>query len=209
MSILTSILLILSGLALLFIVLRARPSARIRRLEEWEERKLEIAGNICRAAARNAFDVELDGSIASIDVLDHLIEGGWPQTHSTEAIQQTEANEATATPDILSLPDEQFVMGSYLGETIVRHLNGEWRVESELHRWPYVYFSRADLAVSPFELVQKKFESRDGFELRDAIERLEGDIDRRTNVRATTWHNAGDEPVTFGETPEADSENNA
>lgn len=211
MSILTSILLIVAGLSLLVIALRARPRSRMRRLEEWEERKLAIAANICHAAARDAFAIELDGKAASVDVLDHLIEQGWTQpspalaSHASESESVPVDDEAGRTD---ALPDEQFVLGAYLGQTIVEDLKGEWRVDAMYHRWPYVYFTRADLAVSPFELIQKKFEQTHDFLLSDALHRLETDLELRTNVRATTWHNAGTTGVTFGDR-EVASENDA
>jgi hypothetical protein len=233
MSILTSLLLLVAGLTLFILLLRSRPKSRIRRLEAWEQERLEIAANICHAAARDAFDLSLDGSIASLETVDHMIEQGWPmpavpdRAEAAEEELQTSEKDAQAIgedaetseedaqareepmPDssesvsqATAIPDEHFVIGCYLGMVIVTHLDGEWRTDTELHKWPYVYFSRADLAVSPFELVQKKFEEPLEFMLADAAERLAADIDRRTNVRATTWHNAGEDRVSFGEPTE-------
>ena len=207
MSILTSILLLVAGITLLIVLLRARPKTRIRRLEEREQEKLEIGANICHAAARDAFAISLDRTLGSLEVLDRMIEQGWPLGSEHESATDTRDIEDTTTEKadaedalaVNSIPDEQFVVGCYVGSVIVNELQGEWRVDSELHRWPYIYFSRADLAVSPFELTQKKFEAPSTFALAEAVERLTGDIDRRTNVRATTWHNAGEERVSFGE----------
>lgn len=207
MSILTNILLVAAGVALLILVLRSRPKSRVRRLESWEKEKLELAAQICHAAARDAFELTLDGSIGSFDVLDHMIESGWKAKSAVAGDTRDEAamsQEESAPP----IPDEQFVAGCYFGTAIVKHLEGQWRVDNAAHRWPYVYFSRADLAVSPFELAQRKFDAPEHFQLADAARRLAEDIDRRTHVRATTWHSTGTERVTFGDTSAAEREIN-
>jgi hypothetical protein len=200
MSILTNILLIAAGVALLILVLRSRPKTRVRRLEDWEKEKLERAAQICHAAARDAFDLSLDGSLASLDVLDHMIEIGWNAPIVTRGLSQDREEEADAREEasIGPIPDEQFVVGCYFGSVIVEHMEGQWRVDNTTHRWPYVYFSRADLAVSPFELAQRKFEDPEQFHLAEAARHLSADIERRTHVRATTWHTTGTDRVTFG-----------
>jgi hypothetical protein len=212
-----SLLLFFSGLALIIVLLRARPKTRVRRLEDWEESKMELGARICQAAAIDAFGVHLDNTDQSLEQLDAMITEGWEYTvpepigpgmpnhsvsdaiaaerHSVEETRDTEPSiRGTRGPE----KDSIFVLASYLGNILVLHHSGEWRLDPKTHTWPFVHFKQADLSVSPFEILARKLAAPEEFSLRDAMRRLLEEVERRTHLRVTSWHVSDDTSISFG-----------
>ena len=184
MSFPTSLLLFLTGFALLIVAIRARPKARLKRLEDWEEYKMELGARVCRAAARNAFRVDLDHSDQSLPVLDEIMTTGWGHD--------------AAHKDLAS-KDSVFTMASYLGDVLRRHHGAEWQLERTKHKLPYLYFKTSDLAASPFDIIEKKLEAPNTFSLAGATQRLLLEVEKRKHIRATTWHSQGESHISFGD----------
>ncbi|HWF43786.1 MAG TPA: hypothetical protein VG537_04000, partial [Candidatus Kapabacteria bacterium] len=201
MPILTSILLVLTGLALISLALRARPAKRERRRSDYSERKLELAAQICEASARDAFDVELDHTDASLVTLDAMIAEEWRESSDNNTNEK--------------LLDELYVLGAYVGDVLVRHHSAEWHMKAasldkgsgfvrkdqpllpEIASWPCLYFNDANLIASPFEMVEHKLREPKTFRIMEAVERLLAEVERKKNVRATTWHRTGEPTASF------------
>jgi hypothetical protein len=200
MPILTSILLVLTGLALISLALRSRPNKRERRRSDYSDRKLERAAQICEASARDAFEVELDHTDASLATLDAMISEEWEASDNS-------TNE--------KLRGELYILGAYVGDVLVRHHSAEWQSKAaslntgpgvgqkdptllpEIASWPCIYFNDANLIASPFEMIEHKLREPKTFRITEAVERLIAEVERRKNVRATTWHSTGEPTASF------------
>ena len=166
MPILTSILLVLTGLALISLALRSRPKERTRRRDDYSERRLELGARICEAAAKDAFGVDLDHTDESLTKLDELIADGWTGA-------DTIASSAESQRDPL------YVFASYVGDILVRHHQAEWRLSiiSSGTPWPSLYFKAADLTASPFEMVERKLHDPEHFKITEAVEHLLAEVE--------------------------------
>lgn len=137
MPLFTSLLFFFIALALVPLAMRNSALREARRKKARDEQRIEIGTRICEAAARDAFGIELDHSLASIDTLDDLITQGWM--------------DGTSQPN-----DEHplsFVMGSYLGDIYVQNRKAEWKHDDEE---AILYFPEFKRRISPFELIRKK-----------------------------------------------------
>ena len=170
MPILTSTLLILTGLALITLALRSRRKKRTVRRGDYSEYKLELGARICEAAARNAFGVDLDHTDASLRKLDELIAAGWADTST---------HDSTAQRDIL------YVIAAYIGDVLIRHHHAEWRLDRIQHSssietqvmslnptLPYLYFNNTAIMASPFEIAEHKLREPGIYSIAEAIHRL-------------------------------------
>jgi hypothetical protein len=152
MPIFTSLLFFFIALALLPLALRNSGMREIRRQHARETERMTIGAQICEAAARDAFEVELDHSAASIALLDELITRGW--SYGTERIRASAHEEYNPT----------FVMGAYVGDVFVRTGNSEWRWENGE---PFIYFRNTKQKVSPFDLIERKLMEPNQIHLRN------------------------------------------
>jgi hypothetical protein len=164
MPILTSILLVLTGLALISLTLRSRPKERAERRSDYSERKLELGAQICEAAARDAFGVDLDHTDASLSALDQLITEGW-------------TNPVTVTDD---QQDTLYVFGAYIGDVLVRHHQAEWHTDAK-STMPCLYFNAVDFIASPFEIIERKLQDPEHFRITEAVEHLLAEVEARKN----------------------------
>jgi hypothetical protein len=154
MPIFTSLLFFFIALALLPLALRNSGAKELRRLHARDTERMTIGAEICEAAARDAFEVELDHTTQSIALLDTLITRAWGDgLNRTHASTHLEYNPA-------------FVMSAYVGDVFVRAGNAEWRWESGE---PFIYFRNAKQTVSPFDLIDRKIMEPDKIQLQDEI----------------------------------------
>lgn len=105
---------------------------------------MTIGADICEAAARDAFGVELDHSMESIALLNSLIINGWGV--GTNPISGT--NEPSTERF-----DPTFIFGAYLGEVFVRTGIAEWRWENSE---AFLYFRNSKRKNFPFDLIERK-----------------------------------------------------
>jgi hypothetical protein len=146
MPIFTSLLFFFIALALLPLALRNSGMREIRRQHARDTERMTIGAQICEAAARGAFEVELDHSVASVALLDALITRGWSDgMDRTHAPTYGEYNPA-------------FVMGAYVGDAF------EWRWENGE---PFIYFRNTKQKVSPFDLIERKLMEPNQIHLQD------------------------------------------
>ncbi len=142
MPIFTSLLFFFLALAFLPLAFRGSSARQDRRKQAKLDDRMETGADICRAAAREAFGVELDRSLASIAVLDDLIERGWrnrdPET------------DAPKTNDDLS-----FIFAAYLGTVLARFAHAEWGWDREK---PALFFHGSKEPVPLFPLVERKLQ---------------------------------------------------
>src|SRR4051812_20588176 len=87
MSVLSSILLIVSGLALIFMILNTRPSAREKKLDPGVGERMRLAAEIARASAREGFNIQLGYAMEDLNPFELLIEEGWG-TGGTPALEE-------------------------------------------------------------------------------------------------------------------------
>src|SRR6185312_12419931 len=59
---------------------------------------------------------------------------------------------------------------------------GHWRQDEASHQLPFVFFERANVAASPFDLLRKKIDEPNTFKLQSAYERLLAEITRREHL---------------------------
>ena len=137
MPIFTSLLFLFLALALWPIVSRSNARRELERRRNEAEQRLETAARICEAAARDAFHISLDHSIASIDWLDEMIDKGWMEPNNAQG----------------STTDSPFAIGAYLGDVFVRHHLAVWNWESGK---TLLFFALSKRTVSPFELIEQK-----------------------------------------------------
>ncbi len=154
MPIFTSLLFFFIALALLPLALRNSGMREIRRQQARNMERMNIGAQICEAAARDAFEVELDHTTQSIAPLDTLITRGWgggmDRTHASTHLEYNHA----------------FVMSAYVGDVFVRAGNAEWRWENGE---PFIYFRNAKQTVSPFDLIDRKIMEPNKIQLQDEI----------------------------------------
>ena len=132
---LTIVLLLLAGLAVIAVGRLVIIAFRKRRDTTGEQ--MELASRICEAAARDAFDIELDYSLESLAKLDELIEGGFasvPEVHE----------------------DTRLVLGAYLGQVLVHCCGAKWRAADQEHARATLVFPPSIQSISPFEMVERK-----------------------------------------------------
>ncbi len=102
---------------------------------------MAVGSQICEAAARDAFHVELDHSRSSIAALDALMEDGWGNGNVGSDDRLEEANDLT------------FVLAAYLGEVFVRDGTASWQSEKGAS---VLYFRNLKRVAWPFELIEQK-----------------------------------------------------
>jgi hypothetical protein len=141
MPIFTSLLFFFIALALLPLILRNSGMREIRRQHTRDVERMNIGAHICEAAARDAFEVELDHTTASIALLDALIARGWSNGTDATHVSRHEAY------------DPAFVMGAYVGDVFVRTGRAEWQWKNSE---PFIYFRNTKQKVSPFDLIARK-----------------------------------------------------
>jgi hypothetical protein len=97
--------------------------------------QLQLAARICEAAARNTCKLELSHTLESISDIDNLIERHF-------------ISELTA--------DVVYVLGAYIGQTIVDNVNAKWsRVEND-RSYPMLEITLGQF-YDPFEIIARKF----------------------------------------------------
>ncbi|HEY3874491.1 MAG TPA: hypothetical protein VGM92_03365 [Candidatus Kapabacteria bacterium] len=175
MSIFTILLFFFLTLALWPLLTRNSGRRELQRRRDAAEDRLETAGSICVAAARDAFGVELDHSLESIDTLDAMIVNGWPEAIDVKESPGMEPNadmesnmdmgantdvgvnaDAGTNPDVGTETDATFLLGAYLGDVFVRQNLAEWRWEDDK---TLLYFEHSNKTVSPFELLEEKLKA--------------------------------------------------
>jgi hypothetical protein len=156
MPIFTSLLFFFIALAFLPLALRnSRARSALRQQVELDDR-MNLGASICIAAAREAFGVELDRSLQSIQTLDVLISEGW-----SESLLDSEAS--NGKPDDLT-----FVFASYLGMTVCQHTDARWRIENGATA---LFFQSAKTPAYPFDLIEQKLRDPEHIHLEEEIER--------------------------------------
>ena len=134
----TSLLFLFIALALLPLALRNSGARELRRQRAREMERITIGAQICEAAARDTFEVELDHSKESIGLLDAMITHGWSNGTNTSVGEDY---------------DPVYIMGAYVGDVFVRAGNAEWRWENGE---AFLYLSQWKRKISPFDLIQQK-----------------------------------------------------
>jgi hypothetical protein len=162
MPIFTTTLLLFVTLAALALVTRRRARAKKRRLEVTENSSMKLAAQICEAAARDAFRIELDYSIESLNLLDTAIATNW-----TDSLN-------------LGTPSDTFtVFAAYVGEIFVRGFGAQWKEVKADSAVPYLFFRDSDLKASPFDLVEQKLTQPTAISLHSAAQSLLDELSRR------------------------------
>lgn len=132
---LTIVLLLLAAVA---VVLFARLSfIGFRKRQNSVAEQMDLASRICEAAARDAFDVELDHSLDSLAKLDELIEQGFA--------------------GVLEVTDDTvYVLAAYFGQVLVHACGAEWQPASVQNSKPTLRIQSSQESVSPFEIIERK-----------------------------------------------------
>jgi len=162
MPIFTTTLLLFVTLAALALVTRRRARAKKIRVAATENTNMKLASQICEAAARDAFHIELDYSIESLNALDAAIATNW-----------TDVQGSGISSDTLT------VFASYVGEIFVRRFGAEWKEVKAESAVPYLFFRDADLKASPFDLVEQKLAQPAAISLHSAAQSLLDELSRR------------------------------
>src|SRR5665213_2312505 len=169
MPIFTSLLFIFIALAFLPLALRSsRARSALREQAELDDR-MALGASICIASAREAFSVELDCSLASIETLDRLISQGWANANeqSSPLAQQGEGVGGEASSD--GKPNDlTFVFPSYLGTTVCGHTDARWRIENGKTA---LFFKEQNVSAFPFDLIEQKLRDPERVHLGEEIER--------------------------------------
>jgi hypothetical protein len=154
MSIFTSLLFFFTALALLPLALRNNSACEGRRQKKRDTERMTIGAQICEAAARDAFEAELDHSIGSISPLDSLITLGWSN--------KTDVTNASMRGGY----DPTFAMGTYVGDLFVRVGNAEWIFEDGT---AFMYVRASKQKFFPFDLIQRKLWEPDRVNLQEEM----------------------------------------
>ncbi len=104
--------------------------------------ELLVLERIAIAAARESNGRVLDHSDESVKIVEDLI----LLDTKIESLSQEDK-----TQQILTL-------GSYVGEVLVKNLEGQWRMEEMSHPLPFIVFPNG-IRASPFDLVSSQFSS--------------------------------------------------
>lgn len=208
MSTFNSLLLILIGISILMFFTRIRKMRKDRTLNGALEDEMVMAANIARAAANDAFAIELDATDEAVAKLDQLIEAGWANTTVPLRPEEraSELPEESLTKEQLSEREEErnraekeegkdeepvsifeedrvddsfFVLGAYLGTLLTQLHGGVWHFDKETHKLPYVYFKSTELAISPFDLIKRKLQNPQSYDLTEAYHKVLMEIDLR------------------------------
>lgn len=132
---LTIVLLLLAAVA---VVLFARLSfIGFRKRQNSVAQQMGLASSICEAAARDAFDVELDHSLDSLAKLDELIEQGF-----TGVLEVTD--------------DTVYVLAAYYGQVLVHACGAEWQSANGQDAKPTLKIGSTLESISPFEMIERK-----------------------------------------------------
>jgi hypothetical protein len=160
MPLYTSLLLFFIALALLPLAIRNSNVRNTRRERVRDVERMTIGAKICEAAARDAFDIELDHSIESIVQLDAMITNGW----GNDAIGTDETNQIKIFES--ESYDLNFIFASYLGDTFVRHEHAVWQWEKGE---ACIYFKKEKHISYPFILIAHKLQNPKQIHLQDEI----------------------------------------
>ena len=101
--------------------------------------RMSTAAQICEAAMRDAFNIELDGSLDSLVQVDACIDHGL----------------ASDTPGMASPEETILVIAAYWGQVLVHPCSAHW-VASPSAIGGYMLSMPSHSLLSPFELVAKK-----------------------------------------------------
>ena len=167
MPIFTSLLFFLIALAFLPLALRTSHARSAAREQAILADRMALGASICIAAARDAFGIELDRSMGSINALDALISQGWGNANerSSPLAQQGEGVGGEALPD-RKPNDLTFVLAAYLGTTYCEHSAAHWRIENGT---PALFFQVAKVSAYPFDLIERKLRDPEQVHLEEAI----------------------------------------
>jgi len=111
-------------------------------LAEHLQEELLVLERIAIAAARESSGKVLDHSDQSIKVVEDLI---YLDSNFSSLSQEDRSQQVLA-------------LGSYVGEVLVRTLDGQWRIEELSHPLPFIVFPNG-IRASPFDLVSSQFAS--------------------------------------------------
>ena len=164
MPLFTSLLFFFIALAFLPLVLRSRARSELRRQAELDNR-MTLGASICIAAAREAFGVELDRSLASIAALDALITQGWNDSHPELEAPKEKPNDLT------------FVFAAYLGDTVIKHTHARWRIENGQ---AVLLFREANVSASPMDLIERKLRDPQNVHIEEEIAQWGNPADDRS-----------------------------
>jgi len=207
MSPFSSVLLIVSGIIMIYFFSRARKQVKDRTMGGALENEMLMAANIARSAARDAFGVELEAADGSVEQLDILIEREWPGISSPILTDQREAQsigemapvdtdaegldvkdgeeEEEESESIFAeeaaVSDGEFALSAFVGTLLTQLHGGVWQFDKSTHTMPYVYFKNADLALSPFDLIHRKLANPTRFDLQESYRKLLMELDLRSN----------------------------
>ena len=212
-----SVLLILLGLSILAFSRSAqrrategkgtvRPSA-VHSMIARMPRSAEIA----RASTSDAFGVQLDYSDESLHLLDDALTIHWharpfPRVEqtSTQSVEPTDQVEQVfvdaplrmESPDRV-IDDPLIVLGAYVGEVLAKQHAGVWRFDELKHPLPFIYFAQEDLPASPFDMVRRKLDDPQAFDLFGAFERLVSELESHRTPHAASFASTLEEPNVF------------
>jgi hypothetical protein len=220
-----SVVLILLGLSILAFSRSAQRRATEARSAEKSSAvnamiaRMPRSAEIARASTSDAFGVQLDYSDESLHLLDDALTLHWhtklfpfgvpaPMIEPSPVIELTDSESheqesiaavtSTEPPDRV-IDDPLIVLGAYVGEVLTKQHSGIWRFDALKHPLPFIYFALEDLPASPFDMVRRKLDDPQVFDLFSAFERLVSELESHRVPHEASFASTLEEPREFEE----------